>query len=195
MNKTEFLNDLKKKLTSLQAAEREKFISYYDEMIEDLIENGKTEEEAVKEIGDVDKIAKDIMEDADFGSDKNMSIGMKSVIGLLIILGFPMWGSLLLAAASLVLSAYIIIWCLPIMTGGLAIGGIGAGVGSALGSFFILSHSVGRAIFQFGVGMFLTGVGILSTLLTIYVSKNILVISKKFTLWLGHFFKNKTINL
>lgn len=189
MTKTIFLSDLKKKLIGLKSAEREKFISYYDEMIEDLMENGKTEEEAVHDIGDVNKIAKDIMDDSELGSGKSMSMGMKTVIATLIILGFPMWGSLLLAAASLVLSAYIVIWCLPIVTGSVAVAGIFSGVISAFGSFFILSDSVGRAVFQFGYGMFLTGLGILFSIITVYVSKFIVGVSKKFTLWLVHFFK------
>lgn len=47
MNKQEFLERLENLLNKLSPSEREKAILYYSEMIEDFIEDGCTQEEAV----------------------------------------------------------------------------------------------------------------------------------------------------
>ena len=43
MNKTDFLEKLKKGLAPISGNERQSVLDYYDEMISDRIENGKTE--------------------------------------------------------------------------------------------------------------------------------------------------------
>ena len=55
MNKSEFLNSLEEKLKELPKDEIRKTIDYYDEMIDDRIEDGMTEEEAVKSISKAKK--------------------------------------------------------------------------------------------------------------------------------------------
>ena len=57
LNKEEFLNDLKCKLNSLSEEEREKTLNYYNEIIDDRIENGISEEEAVAQMEDTKTIA------------------------------------------------------------------------------------------------------------------------------------------
>ena len=63
MNKSEFLNSLEEKLKELPKDEIRKTIDYYDEMIDDRIEDGMTEEEAVKSIGNSGDIALSILLD------------------------------------------------------------------------------------------------------------------------------------
>ena len=50
MKKKEFLKKLKKGLAAMGGYERQRVLDYYDEMISDRIETGKTEEEAVAEL-------------------------------------------------------------------------------------------------------------------------------------------------
>ena len=59
MNKEEFLRALEQRLDALPESEWVKSISYYDEIIDDMVENGLTEEEAVAHLGPVQKIAED----------------------------------------------------------------------------------------------------------------------------------------
>ena len=56
MNRSEFLAELKKGLSSLPEKEAAERISFYSEMIDDRIEEGLTEEEAVSEVGSVYEI-------------------------------------------------------------------------------------------------------------------------------------------
>ena len=65
MNKTDFLNALRKELKGLKPSEVRRNLSYYDELISDMAENGLTEEEAVSRIGSPAKAAGEILDAAD----------------------------------------------------------------------------------------------------------------------------------
>lgn len=62
MNKNQFLRTLKKELRSLKPAECQKNISYYEEIIADMTENGLSEEAAIEKIGSPKKVALEILE-------------------------------------------------------------------------------------------------------------------------------------
>ena len=61
MIKKDFLEALDEMLADITEENRKEYISYYDEMIEDKIEDGMTEEDALDEIGDIDEIADKII--------------------------------------------------------------------------------------------------------------------------------------
>lgn len=63
MTKLQFLLSLHNKLSGLPQNEIEERLNFYSEMIEDRIEDGLSEEEAVSEIGTVDEIAEQIVSD------------------------------------------------------------------------------------------------------------------------------------
>ena len=60
MNKKEFLDELRSKLRGLPKKDLENRINFYDEMISDRMDEGKSEEEAISEIGSVDEIVNQI---------------------------------------------------------------------------------------------------------------------------------------
>lgn len=61
MDKREFLKKLEKALKKLVPEERARYISYYDEIIMDLVDGGMTEHEACAKQGDMSRIVADIM--------------------------------------------------------------------------------------------------------------------------------------
>lgn len=61
MNKEEFLTKLRKKLDVLEDKEIEDIISEYEGYIEEKKSRGLTEEEAVKELGDINEISSDLL--------------------------------------------------------------------------------------------------------------------------------------
>ena len=65
MKKKQFLRKLNHKLYLLQHTERKKYIRDYEEMIAELMENGKTEEEAILKLGNVKQISKEILENSE----------------------------------------------------------------------------------------------------------------------------------
>lgn len=60
MNKEKFYQELLKKLKGFDKNEAKAIIEYFDELIEEKIDNGYTEEEAIKSFGNVDDIIRSI---------------------------------------------------------------------------------------------------------------------------------------
>ena len=61
MTKNEFLAVLEKGLRALSESDKEKSLEYYREMIDDRIENGQTEAEAVADMGNLNDIIAQIL--------------------------------------------------------------------------------------------------------------------------------------
>lgn len=136
MNKTKFLHSLNEKLCDLPQDEVEERLHFYSEMIEDRIEDGLTEEEAISEIGTVSEIAQQIKSDIS-GTviPKNASRKPKAWSIVLIILGAPLWLSLLIAVAAIIFFLYISacsvvvsLWAVFISLVASAIGGLISGI-------------------------------------------------------------------
>lgn len=66
MTKIEFLNDLRKRVSHLPQGEIEKSITFYSEMIDDRMEDGISEESAVNDLGNIEKIVQEIELDMPF---------------------------------------------------------------------------------------------------------------------------------
>ena len=114
MKKHEFLDQLHKALSGLPPQEIDEQLIYYSEMIDDKMEEGINEEEAVAQIGPIEEIAaqfktelprKDTLKEAIF---KNYSLPLWAIICLII--GIPVWGSLLIGAISIVFSMLVVIF-------------------------------------------------------------------------------------
>ena len=63
MTKLEFLEELKKELCGLPSEDVQKSLEFYSELIDDKIEDGLSEEDAVSQIGNIEEIAKQILSD------------------------------------------------------------------------------------------------------------------------------------
>ena len=63
MNKQEFISSLRSELSAFPSQEVEERLSFYSEMIDDRMEEGLSEEDAVAGVGSVDKIAAQIAEE------------------------------------------------------------------------------------------------------------------------------------
>jgi len=66
MNKTDFLRKMRIELDFLTKEEREDVIKYYDEMIQDAVEGGQTEEAFIESLGSIDAIVDTIRKDSGF---------------------------------------------------------------------------------------------------------------------------------
>ena len=196
MNKLEFLSELENNLKKLEKDECRKFITYYEEMIEDYKENGVVEVEAIKKIGSPKSIANDILSEQDSVMIRIPSTGSRKINAILLIVGFPLWGSLLLAAALCVLSAYIVIWCIPFTTGVSAIGFFITMLVSILGSPFVMvKDSLAVGLIQFGLGFASIGISVLLAIVTVYLVKKFVPLSKSFTLKLVRSFQRKVVRI
>lgn len=114
MNKTEFLTALRKQLAGLPKDDLENRISFYEEAIDDRVSEGKSEEEAINDIGSVDEVVREIAKDTPLVRLVKEKVTPKRSLRvweiILLVLGFPLWFPLVLTALILALVAYLLIW-------------------------------------------------------------------------------------
>ena len=116
MSKEEFLLELRKNLNGLPNDEIDNRIEFYSEMIDDRVEEGKTIDEAIEDIGGVDGVIKDIAKETPLVSlvknkvKPNRSLYVWEI--LIIILGFPIWFPLLLSFSIIAFVVYFMLWIL-----------------------------------------------------------------------------------
>ena len=114
MNKQTFLARLRAELSGLKQKEIKEHLAFYSEMIDDRMEEGLSEESAVNAIGFPDDIAARILGEnlSDNGAKKKRACGVWVIV--LLILGSPVWLSLLMAAFAVLFSAWAAIWSVVI---------------------------------------------------------------------------------
>lgn len=198
MNKQELLAELRRGLSGLPQEDIEERLSFYSEMIDDIMEEGLSEEEAVGKIGNTQEIISQII--ADTPLTKLVKERMKPKKRLkaweivLLVLGSPIWLSLLVAAFAVILSLYASIWSVIISLWSVfvsfaacGLAGVVAGVGigfTADGGFL-----TGLAII--GAGIVCAGLSIFMFYLCKIATKGVLLLTKKVALWIKNCFVGK----
>ena len=190
MKKQEFLNELAAALHNLPREERYRTLSYYDELIDDRIEDGQNEEEAVSGLGDPESVAREIMGEEEEETPVSTGTGRRVWVIVLLVLGFPLWGSLLLTGLCLLLTLYILLFVPVIVLVGLALGFLAAALLGMVGTPFlvldvgILSGGLPAGLFQLGMAVALLGLSVLSAVGLYYTTKGIVRVSKWIWRWL-----------
>ena len=118
MNKAQFLDELRRRLSGLPQNDLDERMLFYSEMIDDRVEDGLTEEEAVAGIGSVDEIVEQIMAETPLSKLVKEKVrkrrGLKAWEILLLVLGSPVWLPLLIAGFAICFSLYIVLWAVLI---------------------------------------------------------------------------------
>lgn len=115
MNKEEFLNRLREELKGLPAAETEKSALYYAEILDDRMEDGMSEVEAVASLGAPEEVAENLKLELPLGTlvrSKMSGSGMGAGTVVLLVLGSPVWLPLLLAGLAVALSLAVSLWAI-----------------------------------------------------------------------------------
>ena len=111
MTKDAFLLSLQDKLSCLPREEVFERLNFYSEMIDDRMEEGLSEEEAVAQVGNADEIAAQIVTEISVPAEKKTAKKQRSVWEIvLLVLGAPLWISLLAAAFSVFVSLWASLW-------------------------------------------------------------------------------------
>ena len=164
MTKLKFLLSLNEKLSGLPENEVQERLCFYSEMIEDRMEEGLSEEEAVSAIGTVEEIAAQIRaEISPVKQEKKPKKHWEVWKILFIVLGSPIWFPLLIAAFAVVLSLYVSLWSVIISLwavfvslAGCTLGGLVAGFGFILfGNHLTGVALIGAAVVCAGLAIFL----------------------------------------
>lgn len=165
MNKQEFLVKLRRGLSGLPQEDLEERLAFFAEMIDDRMEEGLTEAESVREIGDVDQIIDQIIKEIPFARIVKEKIRTKRKMSvlemLLLILGAPIWLSLLIACLAVLLSVYIVLWSLVLCLWAAEISLWAAVLAGILeGNVFLFQGNGLSGIAMFGAAVLCTGLSI-----------------------------------
>jgi len=196
MNKQEFVTELKSKLGGLPTQDVEERIDFYLEMIDDRIEDGCTEEEAIEEIGSVDEIAAQVIADIPLTRIAKERIKPKKRISaweiVLLVLGSPIWLSLAVAAFVVILAIYVSIWsvvaALWAVFASLAVCAFG---GAAVGAILICHGNTPTGIALIGAGIICAGLSVFLFFGCCATTKGIALLTKKIALGIKKCFVKK----
>lgn len=137
MTKLTLLMSLYDKLSDLSREDVEERLNFYSEMIEDRMEEGLTEEEAVAQVGSVEEIVAQIKADLSAVDSPQIKVKPKRRMKVweivLLTIGSPVWLSLLIAAFAVLIAVYVVLWAVVISLWAV----FGAFVGCALGIVFM----------------------------------------------------------
>ena len=179
MTKYEFLGKLQEQLSALPTQDREKTLTYYSEMLDDCMEDGMREEDAVASMGSVEEVAAQILSDVPLSHLVKERIRPKRKPGafeiVLIVLGSPVWLSLLVAAAAVALSLLIAFFAvmISVIASMWAVGAsfVGTFLGSlAYGVLMLVQGLVPQGLCFIGAGLLLVGLSILMYHASLYAT-------------------------
>lgn len=165
MNKQEFLLALRGALADLPEADIKASLDYYAEIIDDQMEEGISETDAVASLGSVVSVAEQILLDMPLPKLVKARVKPKRRLRaweiVLIAVGSPVWAPILLALAVVALAVYVVLWSLvvsiyavDVALAACLLGGLGGSVG-----LFIAGNPF-SALFLVGAGLVCGGLSI-----------------------------------
>jgi len=194
MRKKDFLARLCRGLAALPQAELEERVRFYSEMIDDRMEEGMSEEEAVGSIGDVNEIITQSLEDihpallirqTEQSRERRRSRGLI----LLLILGSPLWLPLLIAFFAVVLSAYVSLWAVVVSLWGEWISAaLCAPIGLLAGAAFICFGRISSGLALISASLVCAGIAIFLFFACKWITKKSLWLGKQMYLMLKRYF-------
>lgn len=182
MNREEFLQQLKNRLSQLPSEEIEERLDYYNEIIDDMLEDGISEEETIESFGDIGEIAQKIMQEVPLTTLMKSKVkprkGWSPTAIVIAAIGSPLWIPLLLAFAAVMASVYVTIWFTIIAMFAAVISlGIGGGYLFII-AFTMFSYGIGDVLMTFGIGIGLMGLCLLGFLASKIISAKLIILTR-----------------
>lgn len=198
MKKQEFLSKLKDRLCSLPSKEVEERVSFYAEMIDDRVEDGNTEEQAVAQLGNFEDIVCQIITDIPLSKilkEKIKKKGKLSGWGIaLVSLGSPIWFSLLISAFAVAFSLYACLWSLVVCAWAVFVSFCAGVVGGVMGGIlYMFTANLYSGIFLIACGITCIGLAIFSYYGCVYALKGTLKLTKRILLGIKKCFVKKEV--
>lgn len=193
MTKDAFLTKLRDALSGLPEKEMNDTISYYSEMIDDSMEEGLAEAEAVASLGTIEEIVAQI---ANYTPPSKIPLDkvkpkrkLKMWEIVLLALGSPIWLSLGIAAFAVLFSLWASLWAVMISLWAIFAAVVGSGVGCVLGGIVLTTiGKVSEGLIALSVGLVCGGVGILLFFGCKWITAQSGRLTKKLLLWIKTIF-------
>ncbi len=188
MDKQAFLTALRSGLSGLPQDDIEERLTFYGEMIDDRMEEGLSEEEAVAAIGEVSEIVRQAVADTPLAKIAKERIRPKRRLKtweiVLLALGSPIWLALAIAAAAVLFAVIVSLWSVILslwaVFASLAVSAVAA---VPTGAFFAMGGHGAAGLAMLSAGLVCAGLTILLFFGCMGAMKGILRLTKKITLW------------
>lgn len=166
MNKQEYLEAIRSRISAMPADDVNRFMDYYSEMIDDRVEDGLSEEEAVADMGSPEAAVEQILEDMPLTKLVKEKIKPKHELKawevVLIVLGSPVWIPLLITALVLLLTLWIVAFALLISFYAVVLSFVAAGIGGLICAIpLFIANSPYTAVLMLGAALIGIGIAIL----------------------------------
>lgn len=187
MTKLEFLDELKQKLSLIPQIDTKERLQFYEEIIDDKIEEGLSESEAVEETGSVEDVFLQIISDIPLSNLVKEKVKSKRKLNILaiilIILGIPVWLPILLSLLTEILALYAVMWVLILSLWAVFIALCAGAIGGAgLCALFILKGNTFTGIAMLSMGIICAGLSIFMFFGCKAVTKYAFILTKKIVL-------------
>ena len=193
MDKRQFLTQLRKALAGLPQSDIEERLSFYSEMIDDRMEEGLTEEEAVSAVGSVEEIVSQTIGDIPLAKLAKERVKgnrrLKTWEIILLVLGSPIWFSLGIAAVAVIFSLYIALWSVIISLWAVFASFVGSFIGGLVAGIIIAC--TGNALPGVAVhaaGLICAGLSIFAFYGCKAATRGFLLLTRKTAIWIKNCF-------
>ena len=199
MRKQEFLDKLRGRLWAMPEADKQGSVDYYAEMIDDRMEDGLSEEEAVAAIGDMDEIVQQILTETPSPpavvqqkqekqtvqpKQEKQKRQLKPWMIVLLVLGAPLWISLVAGVGAGVFGIYVGLWSVVIALYATAFALAVCAIGLLVAAFSLLwIRQFGKGAVMVGGALVCAGLTILIFLLSNLAAKGLSALTK--LIWNG----------
>ena len=196
MKKNDFLWGLAEGLRGLPPEDLERWVDYYREMIDDRMDEGLSEEEAVADLGSLEQIRDQILTETPLPRLVKESVRPRRKLRaweiLLLVLGSPVWLPLLAAAVIVAASVYLSVWAvlLSLYAADLAVAVTGLAGGVALVQM-LMAGQTAEGILFLGAGLVCIGLAILLFFGFNQLTKGLVWVTKRALLALKNSFVRK----
>ena len=187
MTKAEFLAELRRGIGGLPDEDINRSLEYYSEMIDDRIEDGTSEEEAVAAVGAVDENVAHILADIPLSHIVKEKIKPKRALRAweiaLIIVCFPVWFTVIIAIISSALAVLAVLWGAVVIMYALTISFCALSLACIAQTFInvFTGYYIGAALF-FGIGLGSAGLTIILLVLSVHITRAVVGLFKNILL-------------
>lgn len=196
MNKQEFLDNLKGALSGLPQSEIDGRLAFYAEMIDDKVEEGMSEEQAVAELGSAEGIASKILSEIPITRLIKERVKPKRRLSVwefvLLFLGLPVWFPLIIAVFAVILTVYVAVWSVILSLWAVFVSFIASALfGAVCGVLSIVCSNALKGISLIGLSIVFLGLSILMFFACLAATKGILLLTKKTAIYIKSSFIKK----
>lgn len=196
MDKQTFLARLEAGLSGLPRSDAAECLAFYGELIDDRMEDGLSEAEAVAGVGPVEDIVAQTVAEIPLSRLVKDTISAKKKFKaweiVLLVLGAPVWLSLLLAAIAVAVSVCVTLWAGVVSLWAAGASVLGCAVAAVVAGLVLFGQGrTPSGLALLGAGLALGGLSIFLFFGCRAVTKGMLVLTKKTARWVKTLFLRK----